>query len=123
MTNLDTTIPTSLKTALGSEATRTKGTASSIVMAALSQYLGVPVHKLFQVSISGALVARVYDKEVSVKSIVQHGDFGLGTFADLDGEMVILEGYAEAFGASGLMIDKPDDIAPAMKKTFYTQGR
>ncbi len=30
--------------------------------------------------------------------------------------------YAEAFGATGLMIDKPNDIAPVMKKAFDTQG-
>jgi acetolactate synthase-1/2/3 large subunit len=30
--------------------------------------------------------------------------------------------YAEAFGATGLMINKPDDIAPVMKKAFDTQG-
>jgi acetolactate synthase-1/2/3 large subunit len=30
--------------------------------------------------------------------------------------------YAEAFGAKGLMIDTPDDIAPVMKKAFDTAG-
>jgi len=30
--------------------------------------------------------------------------------------------YAQAFGATGLMIDKPNDIAPVMKKAFDTQG-
>jgi acetolactate synthase-1/2/3 large subunit len=30
--------------------------------------------------------------------------------------------YAEAFGATGLMINKADDIAPVMKKAFDTQG-
>src|SRR5437763_15529435 len=30
--------------------------------------------------------------------------------------------YAEAFGAAGLMIDKPDDIVPVMKKAFDTRG-
>jgi acetolactate synthase I/II/III large subunit len=30
--------------------------------------------------------------------------------------------YAEAFGATGLMIDKPADIAPVMKKAFDTLG-
>jgi acetolactate synthase I/II/III large subunit len=30
--------------------------------------------------------------------------------------------YAEAFGATGLMIDKADDIHPIMKKAFDTQG-
>jgi acetolactate synthase-1/2/3 large subunit len=39
---------------------------SSIVTAALAQYLKVPVHTLFQVSISGALVAGVYSGVVSV---------------------------------------------------------
>ena len=92
MANLDMTIPASLKKALDAEVQRTKGTRASIVTAALSQYLGVPVHTLFQISISGALVAGVYDKEVSVGSILQHGDFGLGTFANLDGEMVVLDG-------------------------------
>ena len=92
MATLDTTIPTSLKAALDAEVRRTKGTPSSVVTAALSRYLAVPVHTLFQVSISGALVAGVYDREVSVESILEHGDFGLGTFANLDGEMVILDG-------------------------------
>jgi len=58
MANLDTNIPTSLKAALEAEVTRTKGTTSSVVTAALSRYLAMPVHTLFQVSISGALVAR-----------------------------------------------------------------
>ena len=43
--------------------------------AALSKYLGIPAHTLFQVSTSGALVAGVYDREVSVKSILEHGGF------------------------------------------------
>jgi acetolactate synthase I/II/III large subunit len=30
--------------------------------------------------------------------------------------------YAEAFGATGLMINRPDDIVPVMKKAFDTQG-
>lgn len=30
--------------------------------------------------------------------------------------------YAEGFGAKGLMIDKPDDIGPVMRKAFDTQG-
>jgi acetolactate synthase I/II/III large subunit len=30
--------------------------------------------------------------------------------------------YAEAFGATGLMINKPDDVIPVMKKAFETTG-
>src|SRR5258708_39233856 len=105
MANLDTTIPTSLKAALDAEVKRIQGTPSSVVTAALSQYLAVPVHTLFQVSISGALVAGVYDREVSVRSILEHGDFGLGTFANLDGEMVILDGRAYQVHGTGRVLE------------------
>jgi acetolactate decarboxylase len=103
------TIPASLKTALDAEVTRTKATPSSVVTAALSQYLGVSVHTLFQVSISGALVAGIYDREVSVKSILEHGDFGLGTFANLDGEMVVLDGRVYQVQGTGRVSEAPPD--------------
>jgi acetolactate decarboxylase len=101
MATFSATVPESLKRTLDDERQRTKRTYSSIVTAALSQYLGVPVHTLFQVSVSGALVAGVFDGEVSVESILEHGDFGLGTFAHLDGEMVVLDGHAYQVQGSG----------------------
>jgi len=52
-----------------------------------------PTHTLFQVSTSGALVAGVYTGMISTEKILQHGNFGLGTFANLDGEMVVLNGH------------------------------
>jgi acetolactate decarboxylase len=121
MANLVTTIPASLQTALDAEVTRSKGTTSSIVTAALSQYLGVPVHTLFQVSISGALVAGVYDREVSVKSILEHGDFGLGTFANLDGEMVVLDGRVYQVQGTGRVSEAgPDAGAPFAVVTRFS---
>jgi acetolactate decarboxylase len=122
MTNLVATIPTSLKSALDAETTRTKETPSSVITAALSQYLGVPVHTLFQVSISGALVAGVYDREISVKSILQHGDFGLGTFANLDGEMVVLDGRAYQVQGTGRVSEAgPEAGAPFAVVHFSPQ--
>jgi acetolactate decarboxylase len=123
MANLDIPIPASLKKALGAEVQRTKGTASSVVTAALSQYLAVPVHTLFQVSISGALVAGVYDSEVSVKSILEHGDFGLGTFANLDGEMVVLDGRVYQVQGTGRVSEAaPDAGAPFAVVTRFSPG-
>lgn len=121
MTNLDIPVPTSLAAALDAEVRRTKGTLSSVVTAALSQYLGVPVHTLFQVSISGALVAGVYDREVNVKSILQHGDFGLGTFANLDGEMIVLDGRAYQVQGTGRVSEVgPDAGAPFAVVTRFS---
>jgi acetolactate decarboxylase len=94
-------IPGSLNSALENEIAKTGADESSIVTAALAQYLNSPVHTLFQVSTSGALVAGVYSGAVSVENLLRHGDTGLGTFADLDGEMVIVDGRAFQVEGSG----------------------
>lgn len=46
--------------------------------------------ELFQYSTLEALLGGVYDGEVTVGELLTHGDFGLGTFNSLDGEMIIL---------------------------------
>ena len=43
---------------------------------------------LFQVSAINALLAGVYDGDVTFEELSERGDFGLGTFQALDGEMV-----------------------------------
>ncbi len=50
---------------------------------------------------SGSLVAGVYSGAVTRATILDHGDFGLGTFAGLDGEMVVLEGRVYRVRATG----------------------
>jgi acetolactate decarboxylase len=47
---------------------------------------------LFQYSSLQTLMAGVYDGELTAGELRQHGDFGLGTFNKLDGEMVVLDG-------------------------------
>jgi acetolactate decarboxylase len=49
-------------------------------------------HRLYRVSPATALVEGIYQSEVRVSTLRGHGDLGLGTFEDLDGEMVILDG-------------------------------
>jgi hypothetical protein len=46
---------------------------------------------LTQVSTIGALINRVYDGVISYGELKKYGDFGIGTFEGLDGEMVALE--------------------------------
>jgi acetolactate decarboxylase len=53
---------------------------------------GTTSNLLFQESTIGALQAGDYDGDMSLKELKAHGNFGLGTFNDLDGEMVFLEG-------------------------------
>ncbi|MFV8320966.1 acetolactate decarboxylase [Mycobacterium sp. 23] len=57
--------------------------------------------EVYQYSTIGALLDGVYDGEATVADILQHGDFGLGTFNHLDGEMVILDGVCYRLRADG----------------------
>ena len=107
MPKITADIPSSLNSALNDEIASTSTDASSIVTAALAQYLKTPVHTLFQVSTSGALVAGVYTGAVNVQSLLQHGDFGLGTFANLDGEMVVLDGHVYQVQGTGRVLEAP----------------
>jgi len=68
---------------------------------ALSQCLQHPLHTLFQVSTSAALVEGLYQGAVRVSRLLKHGDFGLGTFPDLDGEMVVLDGICYRASSDG----------------------
>ncbi|MFG1463883.1 acetolactate decarboxylase [Xanthobacter sp. DSM 24535] len=63
-----------------------------IVSRALADTLQVDHGTLFQVSTSGALVEGLFQGVVSVATLREHGDFGLGTFVDLDGEMIAFDG-------------------------------
>jgi len=57
--------------------------------------------ELYQSSTMGALLDGVYDGDVTIAEILRHGDFGLGTFNHLDGEMVILDGICYHLRADG----------------------
>jgi acetolactate decarboxylase len=49
-------------------------------------------HTLYQVSTATALVEGIYQGAVRVGTLREHGDLGLSTFAQLDGEMVLVDG-------------------------------
>ena len=48
-----------------------------------------------------ALVEGLYRENTSISEVIKKGNFGLGTFDDLDGEMVILEGKAYQLKSDG----------------------
>ena len=85
-------ISKSLQSALETLSKETGEPISQLVSDTLSRCLGIPLHTLFQVSTSGALVQGVYERAVSSNLLLNYGDFGLGTFENLDGEMVVLDG-------------------------------
>lgn len=101
MKSITCSIPDSLYEALQERMETDKASCDHVVSVALSQCLGKPIHTLFQVSTSAALVEGLYQGAVRVSRLLRHGDFGLGTFSDLDGEMVVLDGICYQVLSSG----------------------
>ena len=65
---------------------------------------------LYQVSTANALVEGIYDGAVRVSTLRKHGDLGLGTFENLDGEMVILDGHFFQVLSDGSVTEAGDDV-------------
>jgi acetolactate decarboxylase len=68
---------------------------------------------VFQTSLMSALLDGVYDGDLSVGELLEHGDFGLGTFNALDGEMLVLDGVCYRLRADGTAERAPlGDLTP-----------
>lgn len=63
---------------------------------------------LYQVSTLDGLMQGVYDGEITLDDLLRHGDFGIGTFDALDGEMVVLDGTVYQVLATG-EVATPDE--------------
>ncbi len=74
-------------------------------------YLSAPVN---------ALVEGIYKENIPLGDVKQHGDFGLGTFNDLDGEMVMIDGRVYQIDGNGIVREQPDEVlTPFACATFY----
>src|SRR6516164_4959585 len=109
MGRLEATISRGLWRALVERAERTREPLSHIVSKALAEYLQVSHHTLYQVSTATALVEGVYQGAVRVGTLREHGDLGLGTFENLDGEMVVVDGRFYQVRGDGSVRECEDD--------------
>ncbi len=68
---------------------------------------------IYQISTIDALLAGVYDGDVPIEKLLDHGDFGIGTFNKLDGEMLILDGIIYQIKSDGkIYIPNPTSNTP-----------
>lgn len=74
----------------------------------LPPFRGTPP-ALYQTSTMAALLAGVYEGDVTVAELLRHGDFGLGTFDRLDGEMLVLGGICYRLRADGSVEEAAGD--------------
>lgn len=70
--------------------------------------------ELYQTSLMTALLSGVYEGQLTYGELRKHGDFGLGTFNDLDGEMVGFDGTFYQLRSDG----SARPVAPEQKTPF-----
>lgn len=76
--------------------------------------------EVYQTSTMGALLDGVYDGDVTTRELLRHGDFGLGTFNRLDGEMLVLGGVCyQLRGDGSATIADPDELTPFAAVTWF----
>jgi acetolactate decarboxylase len=75
---------------------------------------------LYQTSTMSALLDGIYDGSVTIAELLEHGDFGLGTFNQLDGEMVVNNGVCfHLFSSGEARVASPDDLTPFAAVTTF----
>lgn len=105
---LQTHVSNSIWQALVERSASSGQSVSHIVQAALAESLDIEHHSIFQVSTSGAIVQGLYQGCVSVADLRRHGDLGLGTFEDLDGEMILIDGHCYQARSDGTVVEAAD---------------
>lgn len=93
---------------------------SSIVDRTLAEAFEVSGHTIYQVSTSSALAQGVFQGVVTVAALGHHGDFGLGTFDGLDGELILLDGncYRATYAGAITSVDPTREVPYAVVTHF-----
>jgi len=105
------------------------GVAVAIVFAGAAVFSGFAKHvspdsperdTLYQVSTIDALMQGVYEGNVTISELKKHGDFGIGTFDRLDGEMIMLDGQVWQAKADGTVSPAADSqTTPFATVTYF----
>jgi acetolactate decarboxylase len=115
-------LPGELLDDLRKEALRTGLSETEIVQQALRRHLSYERggNAVYLSAPINALVEGLFVSNTTVAQIKRHGDFGLGTFNYLDGEMVILDGVVYQVRSDGNVTIAPDaDHSPFACTTFF----
>ncbi len=100
---------------------RTGESVNHIIQVALAAELDLEHNTIFQVSTATALVQGVYQGCVTVGEIKKHGTLGLGTFDELDGEGIMLDGEVWQAKSDGSLALAPDNAtAPFWVSTNFS---
>jgi acetolactate decarboxylase len=92
----------------------------TLLSAVAAPATGLAGGALWQVSTIDALLAGHYDGTADLARLKTHGDFGLGTFDALNGEMAVLDGEVYQILADGTVARPPDgETTPFAAVAFF----
>ncbi|MFW5399308.1 acetolactate decarboxylase [Yersinia sp. 1252 StPb PI] len=75
---------------------------------------------IYQTSLMSALISGVYEGQITMAELLKHGDFGLGTFNNLDGELVALNSKIYQLRSDGSARSaQPEQKTPFAVMTFF----
>lgn len=116
---LDCKVSQSVWAALEREAEKTGHSMSHVVQEKLAAALEIEQHTIFQVSTITAVAKGLFQGCASIGDLKDHGDFGLGTFENLAGELIILDGRAYCARAQGITDEVSDKELVPFATTAY----
>ena len=78
----------------------------------------------YQVSTISSLLAGGYDGATTIGEMLRHGNFGLGTFNGVDGEMIVLDGqvYRATVNGRAHLVDRSELTPFAVVVPFQPQS-
>lgn len=120
--HLELELPAALAAELASASRRTGLSIPALATQGLRRGLasGPQARTVFLSAPVNALLEGIYRENTTVAELKQHGDFGLGTFNDLDGEMTMLDGVVYQIRGDGRVYPVADDTAtPFACVAFY----
>lgn len=75
---------------------------------------------IYQTSLMSALLSGVYEGNTTIKDLLNHGDFGLGTFNELDGELIAFNSEVYQLRSDGsARAAKPEQKTPFAVMTWF----
>lgn len=116
------TLSSKLLKKIGKMAERTGQPTEDILIKAIEEFLRKEHHRnpIYLSAPVSALMKGLYEEDTTIEKIKKQGDFGLGTFNDLNGEMVMLDGIVYQLKTDGLTYSVDDSAqTPFACVTFF----
>ena len=76
--------------------------------------------KIYQISTLQALALGYTRSVVTVKELLEHGDIGLGTFEDVNGEMIVIDGHCYRADENGDVTEADSEIGVPFSSVTWT---